>query len=110
MAADAQGKFWPMHDKLFANNTALERPALDKYAQELGLNMAKFKADMDSGKFKSVVEAETKEGSTLGVTGTPAVFINGRKISGAYPFDTFKKIADEELAKQTEKKTGKKRG
>ncbi|MBC8132963.1 MAG: DsbA family protein, partial [Deltaproteobacteria bacterium] len=74
--------------------------------QELGLNMSKFKADLDSGKFKAVVEAEAKEGSTLGVTGTPAVFINGRKISGAYPFDTFKKIADEELAK----KTGKKRG
>jgi protein-disulfide isomerase len=106
LAADAQGKFWPMHDKLFANNTALERPNLEKYAQELGLNMSRFKADLDSGKFKSIIEAETKEGSTLGVTGTPAVFINGRKISGAYPFDTFKKIADEELAK----KTGKKRG
>jgi len=79
---------------------------LEKYAQELGLDMTKFKADLDSGKFKAAVEAETKEGSTLGVTGTPAVFINGRKISGAYPFDTFKKIADEELAK----KTGKKRG
>ncbi len=106
LAADAQGKFWPMHDKLFANMQALDRPNLEKYAQELGLNMSKFKADMDSGKFKSTVEAETKEGSTLGVTGTPAVFINGRKISGAYPFETFKKIADEELAK----KTGKKRG
>ena len=103
MAADAQGKFWPMHDKLFANNTALDRPSLEKYAQELGLNMSKFKADLDSGKFKSLIEAEAKEGSTLGVTGTPAVFINGRKISGAYPFDTFKKIADEELAKKTGK-------
>jgi protein-disulfide isomerase len=106
MAADAQGKFWPMHDKLFANNTALERKDLEKYAQELGLNMDKFKADLDSGKYKAVVDAETKEGSTLGVTGTPAVFINGRKISGAYPFDTFKKIAEEELAKKSGKKKG----
>jgi protein-disulfide isomerase len=107
MAADAQGKFWPMHDKLFANNTALDRPSLEKYAQELGLNMSKFKADLDSGKYKSTIEAEAKEGSTLGVSGTPAVFINGRKISGAYPFDTFKKIADEELAKKTgQKKRG----
>jgi len=106
MAADAQGKFWPMHDKLFENNTALDRPSLEKYAQDLGLNMSKFKADLDSGKFKSTIEGTTKEGSTVGVNGTPAVFINGRKISGAYPFDTFKKIADEELAK----KTGKKRG
>jgi protein-disulfide isomerase len=109
LAADAQGKFWPMHDKLFANNTALDRPNLEKYAQELGLNMAKFKADLDSGKFKGVIEAEAKEGSALGVTGTPAVFINGRKISGAYPFDTFKKIADEELAKKPGK-PAKKRG
>jgi protein-disulfide isomerase len=106
MAADAQGKFWAMHDKLFENNTALERPNLDKYAQELGLDVSKFKADLDSGKYKGVIEAETKEGSTLGVNGTPAVFINGRKISGAYPFETFKKIADEELAK----KSGKHRG
>ncbi len=109
MAADAQGKFWAMHDKLFENNTALERPSLEKYAQELGLDLGKFKADLDSGKFKSVIEAETKEGSTLGVNGTPAVFINGRKIAGAYPFETFKKIADEELAKKPEK-TGKHRG
>jgi protein-disulfide isomerase len=104
MAAGAQGKFWAMHDKLFENNTALERPSLEKYAQDLGLNMAKFKADLDSGKYKSTIEAQTKEGSTVGVTGTPAVFINGRKISGAYPFDTFKKIADEELAKKSGKK------
>jgi protein-disulfide isomerase len=100
MAAGAQGKFWEMHDKLFANNTALDRPNLEKYAQELGLNMAKFKADLDSSKYKSVIEAETKEGQAVGVNGTPAVFINGRKISGAYPFDTFKKITEEELAKR----------
>src|SRR6185503_18621621 len=100
MAAGAQGKFWEMHDKLFANNTALERPNLEKYAQELGLNMAKFKADLDSSKYKSVIEAETKEGQAVGVNGTPAVFINGRKISGAYPFDTFKKITEEELSKK----------
>ena len=51
-----------------------------------------------------MIEAETKEGQAVGVNGTPAVFINGRKISGAYPFETFKKIADEELAKKTGKK------
>jgi protein-disulfide isomerase len=106
MAAHAQGKFWQMHDKLFANQQALDRAALEKYAQEVGLNMAKFKADLDASKYKQTIEAETKEGQAVGVNGTPAVFINGRKISGAYPFETFKKIADEELAK----KTGKKRG
>jgi protein-disulfide isomerase len=100
MAAGAQGKFWEMHDKLFANQQQLDRPALEKYAQELGLNMAKFKADLDGSKYKATIESETKEGSAVGVSGTPAVFINGRKIAGAYPFDTFKKIADEELAKK----------
>jgi protein-disulfide isomerase len=100
LAAHAQGKFWQMHDKLFENMQSLERPSLDKYAQELGLDMAKFKADMDSGKYKAQVEAETKEGQAVGVQGTPAVFINGRKIAGAYPVETFKKIVDEELAKK----------
>jgi len=106
LCAHDQGKFWEYHDKLFANQQQLDRPSLEKYAQDLGLNMSKFKADLDSGKYKSAIEAQTKEGTTVGVTGTPAVFINGRRISGAYPFDTFKKIADEELAK----KQGKKRG
>ena len=59
------------------------------------------------GKFKGGIDATTKEGTTVGVTGTPAVFINGRKISGAYPFDTFKKIAAQELAKKgSDKKKG----
>jgi protein-disulfide isomerase len=100
MAANAQGKFWEMHDKLFANNTALDRPSLEKYAQELGLDMAKFKADLDAQKYKDQIQADTKEGQAVGVNGTPAVFINGRKINGAYPWETFKKIADEELAKK----------
>ena len=52
LAANEQGKFWEMHDKLFANQQALDRPNLEKYAEELGLNMAKFKAALDTGKFK----------------------------------------------------------
>ena len=100
MAAGAQGKFWQMHDKLFENNTALTRPDLEKYAQELGLDMAKFKADLDSQKYKDSIQSDTKEGQAVGVNGTPAVFINGRKINGAYPWETFKKIADAELKKK----------
>jgi protein-disulfide isomerase len=110
MAAGAQGKFWEMHDKLFANQQQLDRPTFEKYAQELGLDMNKFKADLDANKYKDVIDAEQKEGSALGVQGTPAVFINGRKISGAYPWDTFKKIADEELAKKSGGKALAKKG
>jgi protein-disulfide isomerase len=100
MAAGAQGKFWEMHDKLFENNTALDRANLEKYAQDLGLNMAKFKADLDAQKYKDSIQSDTKEGQAVGVNGTPAVFINGRKINGAYPWETFKKIADDELKKK----------
>ena len=99
MAANAQGKFWQMHDKLFANQQALDRPSLDKYAQEIGLNMAKFKAAMDGHVYKDQIDSDSKEGSAHGANGTPAFFINGQFLSGAQPFDAFKKVIDAELAK-----------
>ena len=99
MAADAQGKFWPMHDRMFENNTALDRESLENYAAAIGLDLPRFRADLDAGRWKARIEADKQEGSDLGVVGTPAVFINGRKIAGAYPFETFQKIADAELGK-----------
>jgi protein-disulfide isomerase len=97
LAANEQGKFWEMHDKLFANQQALDRPNLEKYAEELGLNMAKFKAALDSGKFKDRVDKEAKEGNSFGATGTPTFFINGHILVGAQPFDAFKTAIDAEL-------------
>src|SRR5580698_275487 len=97
LAANEQGKFWQMHDKLFANQQALDRPSLEKYAQELGLDMGKFKAALDSGKFKDKVDAEDKEGAAVGVTGTPTFFINGTRLVGAQPFESFKAAIDKEL-------------
>jgi protein-disulfide isomerase len=107
MAADAQGKFWPMHDRLFENNTALDRESLENYAAAIGLDLPRFRADLDAGRFKARIEADKQEGSDLGVVGTPAVFINGRKVAGAYPFETFQKIADAELGKVEGKAAGK---
>jgi protein-disulfide isomerase len=101
MAANEQGKFWQMHDTLFKNQQALDSASLDKYAKEIGLDVGKFKAAMDSHRFAAQVEADAKQGSALGVQGTPASFLNGHFINGAQPFDAFKKIADEELAKGT---------
>jgi len=86
-----------MHDKLFANQQALDRPNLDKYAEELGLNVAKFKAALDSGKFKDRVDREAKEGAAVGATGTPTFFINGHILVGAQPVDAFKTAIDAEL-------------
>jgi len=107
MAANEQGKFWEMHDKLFANQQALDRPSLEKYAGELGLNVDKFKAALDSGKFKERVDEDSKAGSAVGANGTPTFFIgkvsggklNGTKLVGAQPFDAFKAAIDAELKK-----------
>jgi protein-disulfide isomerase len=98
LAASAQGKFWEMHDKLFANQTALKRPELEKYAQELGLDMAKFKQALDTNAYKGRIDADTALAGRVGVTGTPAFFLNGRLISGAMPYATFKTMVDEEIA------------
>ena len=102
MAANAQGKFWQMHDKLFGNQQALDRPSLDKYAQEIGLNMAKYKAAMDQHLYKQQIEDDSKAGAAVGANGTPAFFINGQSLSGAQPFESFKKVIDAELAKANE--------
>jgi protein-disulfide isomerase len=102
MAAHAQGKFWEMHDKMFENQGALDRPSLDKYAEAIGLNMGKYKADMDSHKHKANIETDSKRGNEVGANGTPAFFINGRMVSGAVPFENFKTVIDEELKKADE--------
>ncbi|WNG37853.1 thioredoxin domain-containing protein [Archangium violaceum] len=99
MAAHEQGKFWEYHDKLFANQRALDRASLEKYAQELGLNMNQFKAALDSGKFRAKVEADSAAGAAVGANGTPTFFVNGREFVGAQPFDNFKKIIEEEKAR-----------
>jgi protein-disulfide isomerase len=100
LAANEQGKFWQMHDKLFANQQALDRPNLEKYADEIGLNMPKFKAALDSGKFKEKVDQDQKEGSSFGATGTPTFFVNGTRLVGAQPVETFKAAIDAELKKK----------
>jgi protein-disulfide isomerase len=101
MAAGEQGKFWEMHDLMFKNQQALDRPSLEKYAEELKLDMGKFKAALDSGKFKTQIQGDITYGNSIsGPIGTPTSFINGRKIAGAYPFESFKQVIDEELAKR----------
>src|SRR3569623_708947 len=97
LAADAQGKFWEMLDKLFANQANIKRPDLEKYAQELGLDMTKFKAFLDASSGKARIDADMALGQKIGVQGTPNFFVNGRPIRGALPFEEFKKIVDEEL-------------
>jgi protein-disulfide isomerase len=97
MAANAQGKFWEMHDKMFANQQALDRASLEKYAQEIGLNLGRFKADMDGHKQKDQIDADSKAGTSYGANGTPTLFVNGRQLVGAQPFTAFQPIIDDEI-------------
>ena len=101
--AGEQGKFWEMHDKMFANQRALEPANLDTYATEIGLDMTKFKACLDSGQRAPEVAADMKAGQAVGVTGTPAAFVNGRFVNGAQPYEAFAKIIDDELARAQSK-------
>ena len=96
-AAD-QDKFWAYHDRLFASQARLEAADLKQHAADLGLDTAKFNACVDSHQSKARVDADLRTGQDVGVDGTPAFFINGRLLSGAQPFDAFKRVIDEELA------------
>jgi protein-disulfide isomerase len=100
MAANAQSKFWEMHDKLFANQRNLDRPDLERYAAELNLDMNRFRADLDSHKYLPAIEEEVRLGDTIGAAGTPTFFINGQILVGAQPFDAFKQVIDEALSKK----------
>jgi protein-disulfide isomerase len=98
--AGEQGKYWDMHDRMFANQRALAVPALKETAAGLGLDAAKFGQCLDSGKYAAAIADDMKQGEALGVQSTPTVYINGRPILGAQPFEFFQSVIDEELAKK----------
>jgi protein-disulfide isomerase len=77
-AAFRQGKFWEMHDKMFANQTHLEESDLLSYAKELGLEMTKFLADMKGNEAADRIARDKKLADDLGIKGTPTIYINGR--------------------------------
>ena len=95
--AAEQGKFWPYHDRLFSGQAGMTDGELKQHAVAVGLDAAKFNGCVDAHKFKALVDADVHAGEEAGVNGTPAFFINGRMLSGAQPYDAFKKIIDEEL-------------
>jgi protein-disulfide isomerase len=100
MCADEQGKFWEMHDLLFREQRALSVGELKEKAQRLGLDTNKFNAALDSGKYAATVAADAKAGADAGVTGTPAMFVNGRAISGAVPYEMIAEVVDDELQRK----------
>jgi protein-disulfide isomerase len=100
LCANEQGKFWQMHDAMFQNQQALAVEQLKAKAAELGLNGEQFNACLDQGKFVAQVQADMEEGTKVGVNGTPAMFINGRFLSGAQPLGEITKVIDDELQRK----------
>ena len=97
--AGEQGKYWEMHDAMFANIRNLFVPALKETARKLGLDGVAFDRCLDSGKHAANVRADYELGEKMGVNSTPTIYINGRPLVGAQPFEAFKQIIDEELAR-----------
>lgn len=98
LAADRQGKFWPLHDLLFENYNKLNSQKIRELAEQAGLDMARFDQDRNDPALQQVINADMQEGQKVGVRGTPTVFINGRRLQNR-SMAGFKQMIDVELAK-----------
>ncbi|MCH7568720.1 MAG: thioredoxin domain-containing protein [Nanoarchaeota archaeon] len=96
--AGEQGKFWEMHDKIFENQEIMSVSNYKIWAKSFDLNSEEFDSCLDDGKYEDKVQEQLAYGSSLGVTGTPGFFINGKPLSGAQPFSAFEQIIEAELA------------
>jgi len=98
--AEDQGKFWEYHKNLFEAAGDMSATDLTKRAADLGLDGAAFQACIDSKKHDALIKANYDDGSALGVTGTPAFFINGRMLVGAQPIEQFRELINDELSRK----------
>jgi protein-disulfide isomerase len=97
LAAGRQGKFWEMHDKLFAEQKTLNAGSYKLFAEVLGLDLARFESDMNDPAIEAMIGEDEAIAGRFGANGTPAFFINGRPLSGAMPVDAFVEVIEEEL-------------
>ena len=104
MAAARQGndKFWKMHELMFANQSQLSEAKYEEWARQAGLDLKKWRADKDSPEIAALIAKDSAYGQSVGADGTPSFFINGKAVSGAMPFDTFKTVIDEQIKKADE--------
>jgi protein-disulfide isomerase len=99
MAQKGNAAFWAYHDKLFDHqkDTGLERPALERYAVEVGLDIGRFKRALDSRTHKAYVEADMRASETAGITGTPTFVVGAYLVRGAQPYTAFRKAIRQQL-------------
>ncbi len=97
-AAARQGRFWEMHDALYAHSRALEDDDLRAYAADIGLDVERFEDDLAGGAPAARVEEDLASGAASGVHGTPTLFVNGRRYSGFYDAETLADVLDEAAA------------
>jgi len=97
--ANAQGRFWEMHDLIFANSAALSESKLESLARTAGLDTDLFSSCLQSGETTVEVAGDLEAGFNAGVRATPTLFVNSRKIEGAASFSEVSRIIEEELAK-----------
>ena len=99
LCANKQWKFWEMHDKIFENQDKMSVENYKKWAKELWLNEEEFSKCLDSWEMEEEVKNQAKVANSFWIQWTPWIFINHKFVNWAYPFDTFKKMIDEELSK-----------
>jgi len=97
LAAHAQGKFWPMHDMMYAHFREISAKNIFVWAKEIGLDLVRFTADLTSGKYKQQVVKEMNDGMTAGVQGTPTIFVNGKRYNGPIEIDVLERVLASEL-------------
>lgn len=102
LAAQRQGRFWEMHDLLFANQGALDAASLEGYAGRLGLDVARFRKDVADAALRARVEEDGELAKRLGVSGTPGLVVNGRVNVGWGSWYGFRSIVEKELAAANE--------
>jgi protein-disulfide isomerase len=97
--AGDEGRFWEYHDLLFANQQSLAPDDLKRHAATMKLDPGQFAACLERGRHRAEVAADLEEGTRQGLQATPTVFINGRAVIGAQPFDVYEKVIEEELSR-----------
>ena len=97
LCADAQGRFWEMHDLLFQDQKNLDEKDLKTRAAKLGLNTATFNKCLDGEQFTARIREDIHAGAAAGTDGTPALYVNGRFFNGNRPYEEIAGIIDEEL-------------